>query len=885
VARVPETSCRDRVTQVGPKRPIRLGRLPLIILFLVLGLSLVPLDAAAGDNHKDKVAPDLREETRKGSPSRTVRVVATLDETGSDEVTDTVARLGGKVHGHFRHVQAMALEIPLEAVEELAATDGVRYVAPDREVSGLASMIGATTGASLVYAGMRQPVEGEDEGSDVATPIVVDSSSSLAGPPDNTATLTWSHTVGSGSDRLLLVGVSLRDGNTSVAGVTYGGIALSRIGYQNANGNESRTEMWELLAPPQGSAAIVVRLSAGKRIVGGAVSFFNVDQSTPHGTFISAGGSGSTAWVKAPSAIGEFVFNIVSTNGDAGSLTPDADEAAGWNAFTGKADGGSVRGAGITQPGSSYVVTSWELEAAKSWSVGTISLKPAGAGSLSTSGYDGTGVTVAVLDSGVKANHTDLMDGSSKASRVVLGVDFTGQGKLDDTFGHGSHVAGTIAGDGGASYGLGRDFTGLAPGAKIVNLRVLDDYGRGYVSNVIAAIDYAISVRSVYKIRVLNLSLAAPPVDSYVDDPLCRAVARATSAGIVVVTSAGNFGQDRSTGGKAYGSVTSPGISPAAITVGAVDTRGTTPRSDDAIAPFSSRGPTLSHSTDPLTGAPVYDFLAKPDLVAPGVRVVSLERDGNYLVKTYSVLHTDGSKSNSRYMMLSGTSMSAGVVSGAVALMLQANPSLTPNMVKAILMYTAQMMNGPDLFEQGAGMLNVDGAVRLARTLRQDAGTLPVGSALVEVSLPAPQSTIAGETFTWGQSLVWGFGALRGLAMFTTQQEAYAQTLIWGFGRLLGLWGAGVTYYDGLYSQSGVAFGQDNEWQYVTWDPGTSTSSGLIWTRSVYASGVDWQSQTVASDFFDPSSSSLIWGFFGRSCDASGLIWGFGLQSLIWGIL
>src|SRR5207247_7384989 len=107
-------------------------------------------------------------------------------------------------------------------------------------------------------------------------------------------------------------------------------------------------------------------------------------------------------------------------------------------------------------------------------------------------------------------------------------------------------------------------------------------------------------------------------------------------------------------------------------------------------APFSSRGPTMSHSTNPLTGAVVYDNLAKPDLVAPGTRIVSLERDNNYLVTNYPAIHVDGIKTNGRYMMLSGTSMSAAVVSGAVALMLQANPSLTPNQVRAILLYTAQ---------------------------------------------------------------------------------------------------------------------------------------------------------------------------------------------------
>jgi len=443
-------------------------------------------------------------------------------------------------------------------------------------------------------------------------------------------------------------------------------------------------------------------------------------------------------------------------------------------------------------------------------------------------------------------------------------------------------VAGIIVGDGSSSYTLGRNYTGMAPAASLMNLRVLDDYGRGYVSNVIAAIDYAISVRTTWNVRVINLSLAAPPIDSYVNDPLCQAVARAVQAGIVVVAAAGNFGQDPY-GNKMYGSVTSPGISPAAITVGATYTRGTDARSDDVVAPFSSRGPTLSHTTDPLSGAVTYDNLAKPDLVAPGARIVSLERDNNYLVTTYPALHVDGTRTNSRYMMLSGTSMSTGVVSGAVALMLQANPSLTPNQIKAILMYTAQIMNGPSLFEQGAGLLNIDGAVRVAAVICSKAATAAVGQKLVTgQGLPAPQSFIAGETVAWSQSLVWGFGALRGQAVLTTQQTAYTQSLIWGIGRY-DAWGEGFTYYDYLFTNNYEAFGKNSQWNYVTWSPGTPQPSGLIWSDSVSGSGDVWQNQVISNDFFNVGPSSLIWGFNGYGGYDAGLIWGIYNSGLIWG--
>lgn len=499
-------------------------------------------------------------------------------------------------------------------------------------------------------------------------------------------------------------------------------------------------------------------------------------------------------------------------------------------------------------------------------------------------GLDGSGVTVVVLDSGIDADHFDVRDEVKGKRRVVFSWDFTGRGSLDDPFGHGTHIAGIIAGDGSSALAIGRDYTGMAPGANLINFKVLDEKGHGYVSNVVAAIDQAISIRSYYNIRVINLSLAAPPIDSYVDDPLCKAVARATKVGMVVVAAAGNFGQDPG-GNKVYGGIASPGISPAAITVGATNSAGTDARSDDVIAPFSSRGPTMSHTTDALTGAVVYDNLAKPDLVAPGCRIVSLERYNNYLVEYYPSLHVDTGNVNSksRYMILSGTSMSTGVVSGAVALMLQANPGLTPNLVKAMLMYSAQIMEGPDLFEQGAGMLNVEGAVQLAQSVSRYAYALPAGQTLSTSDLPTARSTIAGETFTWSQGLIWGIGALRGEAMFTTQQGAYAQSLIWGIGRL-DAWGAGVTYYDGLYSSDYVVFGKNGQWSYVTWDSGTPQASGLIWADRLYASGVVWQNQVISNDFFDVSSTSLIWGIRGYLGYDSGLIWGIQDAGLIWGI-
>jgi len=205
---------------------------------------------------------------------------------------------------------------------------------------------------------------------------------------------------------------------------------------------------------------------------------------------------------------------------------------------------------------------------------------------------------------------------------------------------------------------------------------------------------------------------------------------------------------------------------------------------------------------------------------------------------------------------------------------------LTPNLVKSILMYSAQIMEGPDLFEQGSGMLNVEGAVRLSRSLSRTAYALPVGSALTLLGLPTAQSTIAGQTCTWNQSLIWGRGMLSGEAVLTAKQEAYSQSLIWGIGRL-DAWGLGVTFYDGLYTDTDVVFGNNGQWSYVTWDSGTSQASGLIWSNRLYASGLIWSNRLISNDFFDASSTSLIWGYRGNDC---GLIWGLRDAGLIWGL-
>jgi serine protease AprX len=231
-------------------------------------------------------------------------------------------------------------------------------------------------------------------------------------------------------------------------------------------------------------------------------------------------------------------------------------------------------------------------------------------------GYDGSGVGVAVIDSGVTPVDDLNKSGGGGKSRIVYSQSFVpGETNITtDAYGHGTHVAGLIAGNGADSTGkaYSRTFTGIAPNANIINLRVLDENGVGSDSAVISAIQTAIQLQSKYNIRVINLSLGRPIYESYLLDPLCQAVEQAWQAGIMVVVAAGNDGRDLALNPEAYGTIEAPGNDPYALTVGAVRTMGTAGNTDDAMASYSSKGPTF------------IDQVVKPDVVAPGNLVTSL---------------------------------------------------------------------------------------------------------------------------------------------------------------------------------------------------------------------------------------------------------------------
>jgi serine protease AprX len=481
-------------------------------------------------------------------------------------------------------------------------------------------------------------------------------------------------------------------------------------------------------------------------------------------------------------------------------------------------------------------------------------------------GYDGSGVGIAVIDSGITAWHDDLTGGGS-LQRVDSFVDFVnGRETAYDDYGHGTHVAGIIAGNGTDSSGAR---SGIAPNARLIVLKALDGTGRGRISDIIAALHYVLVNRSLLNIRVVNMSVAAGVYESYDDDPLTRAAQRVVKAGVVVVAASGNYGHDQQ-GRIIYGGVTAPGNAPSVLTVGASSHMGTIDRSDDRIAGFSSRGPTL------------IDLAAKPDLVAPGVGIESLSDPNSALYSTQSQYLLEGTVPTTYlpYLSQSGSSMSAPVVSGTVALMLQANPSLTPNQVKAILQYTAHVYSRYDPLTEGAGFLNAKGAVDLARDVAVGAltfspewsGQIIWGNRLVTGGWLTPGANAWSSNVTWGSSTTPDGQAVEfGLscASPTCDGGATAWTIDPGFRNVV--WGSkcgngncdGPWVIDVFTATVGdtVVWGT-TEGDTVVW--GTSGGDTVVWGTSSGGDTVVWGTTTGdtvvwGTSCSDPSCAPIIW--------------------------
>ncbi len=345
-------------------------------------------------------------------------------------------------------------------------------------------------------------------------------------------------------------------------------------------------------------------------------------------------------------------------------------------------------------------------------------------------GYQGSTVTVAVVDSGWVNKDDFRATPSGGNMRLITRVGFNGnETNLDDHYGHGVHVAGVIGGNGAKSSGK---YIGIAPKVNLISVKVSDGEGQGTTAGIVNALQWINDNRTAYNIRVVNISLNSTVQESYNTSPLDAAAEILWFNGIVVVVSAGNNGTTNN------GILFPPANDPFVITVGATDDKGTVSISDDAMASFSSYGTTM-------------DGFAKPDLVTPGKNIIAPTASGGaYLPSTYSSNKVDGKND---YFRMSGTSMSAPMVSGAVALLLQDEPNLTPDQVKYRLMATAnKSWAGYTATKAGAGYLDIYAAV--TGTTTQSSNTGLMASSLLTTGSEPVNSSVSWNSVSWN-SVSW----------------------------------------------------------------------------------------------------------------------------------
>ena len=472
----------------------------------------------------------------------------------------------------------------------------------------------------------------------------------------------------------------------------------------------------------------------------------------------------------------------------------------------------------------------------------------------------GRGIGVAIIDSGI-APSADF-DG-----RVTAFYDYTrGTSRKPshpyDDFGHGTHIAGLIGSSGALTNG---EFQGVAPDVRFAVFKVLDKTGAGKTSDVIRAIEFIVRNRRSLDVQVLNLSLGHPIFAPAADDPLVQAVESATAAGLVVVASAGNFGQKESDGTVGYAGVTSPGNAPSAITVGAAMTKDTASRLDDEVAPYSSRGPTW------------FDARVKPDVVAPGHRLASDTNLSSYL---YDALQQNRgeSRNGQPLLLLSGSSMATAVASGVVALVLQAHedsplnrwggaPPMTGNLVKGVLQYSAIAIDDADYLTQGAGQVNAAGAIALGRAIDT---SRPIGAAWL--SSVTPFTAIDGASYAWARHIVYGDTVLSG-------QVLSANNIVWSTNIV---WGSALREGDNIVW--GTAFREADN---IVWGTNIVWGSNIVWSNRVIGQRVGIEPANIvwgsAIAWGDLESDNIVWG---TMIELDNIVWGTAfreLDNIVWG--
>jgi serine protease AprX len=450
-----------------------------------------------------------------------------------------------------------------------------------------------------------------------------------------------------------------------------------------------------------------------------------------------------------------------------------------------------------------------------------------GADAWWNAGYTGKGIDVAVIDSGVSP-----VAGLNAPGKVIQGPDLSLESQAPnlaryDTYGHGTFMAGLIAGR-DDEFAASSGYRGVAPDARIVSLKVATADGGADVSQVIAAIDWVVQHAQDpgFNIRVLNLSYGTNSKQPYGVDPLAYAVERAWKRGIVVVAATGNTGYQR--GANAPG-LADPAYNPFVLAVGASDSMGTDLTKDDRVASFSA-------SSAGCGGC------KNPDLVAPGAHIQGL-RVGNSWIDAH---HPEGAI-DARYFRGSGSSQAAAIVSGAVALVLQKYPTMSPDLVKRFFKDRAVKLASFDTQAQGAGLIRL-GAMVTAKPQWSYTGqnfAAATGGGSLELSRGSDHLTRDGVTLTGPKDI---FGRTVDTAALA-QGQATASS--WSGGDWNGSTWSGSTWSGSTWSASTWS---GSTWSGSTWSASTwsgSTWSGSTWSASTWSgsswSGSTWSGQTWAT--------------------------------------
>ncbi len=421
-----------------------------------------------------------------------------------------------------------------------------------------------------------------------------------------------------------------------------------------------------------------------------------------------------------------------------------------------------------------------------------------GANVLQQKGITGRGVTIAVLDTGLWQDPAQ-----NYLFRVLATIDVVNGGSgpvTGDAYGHGTHITSIAAG--GAVNVYGGDF-GVAPQANLVIVQAFNGEGAGRYSDVIAGLNWVVANQKKYNIRVLNLSFGATPESAYWNDPLNQAVMAAWKAGIVVVAAAGNSGPTPMTIGV-------PGNVPYVITAGALSDNYTPYNlTDDRLASFSSAGPT-------------YEGFVKPEVVAPGGHMVASMNSRSFLANI-----DPGSMSPlAQLFTMSGTSQAAAVTTGVVALMLQANPSLTPDTVKCRLLASARpAVNASgtlaySVFQQGAGLINAVAAVSSTATGCANVGLNVAADLAGTQHFGGPANEDSNGNFFIMNMAGSSWGGAQPADGYTWS-SAYSSA-------------EGYSWSQGYAWSQGYSWNQAYAWsQGFTWTKGFTWSKGYTWSKSV----------------------------------------------------